>query len=74
MEVIREELFYTPNLTKIRDRYRDAATSKMERFVIVVNGWKLLDSCCSSPRSASEDNVFKVISVMKVYLVKFFSF
>ena len=35
----------------IRDGSRAAATSKMERFVIIVNGWKL--GCCSSPRSAS---------------------
>ena len=44
---------------------RTAATSKMERFVMIVNGWKPLTiitksyhkalhlGCCSSPRSAS---------------------
>ena len=30
------------NLSINRDGSRDAATSKMERFVIIVNGWKLL--------------------------------
>ena len=30
------------NLTAIRDGSRDAATSKMECFVIIVNGWKPL--------------------------------
>ena len=29
-----------------------ATSSKMEHFVIIVNGWKL--GCCSSPRSASD--------------------
>ena len=29
-------------LIKIRDGSRTAATSKMERFVIIVNGWKPL--------------------------------
>ena len=44
-----------------RDRSKTAATSKMEQFVIIFNGWKLLTiipnsaifGCCSSPRSAS---------------------
>ena len=31
---------------------RTAETTKMERFVITVNGWQLL-GCCSSPRSAT---------------------
>ena len=40
-----------------RDGSRAAATSKMERFVIIVNVWKhyhksLYLGCCSSPRSA----------------------
>ena len=33
---------------------RTAATSKMVRFVIIVNGWKFHLGCCSSPRSASD--------------------
>ena len=39
-------------LTKsiIRSGSRTAATSNMERFVIIVSG------CCSSPKSASDDN------------------
>ena len=39
-----------------RGGYRTAATSKMELFVIIVNGWKVAGNlgCCSSPRSASE--------------------
>ena len=46
-----------------RGRSRAAATSKIEHFVIIVNGWKLKAvnyyhkalhlGCCSSPRSAS---------------------
>ena len=46
-------------LSNTRGGSRAAATSKMERFVIIVNGWKhyhkaLHLGCCSSPRSASE--------------------
>ena len=49
---------------------RAAATSKMERFVIIVNGWEafnyyhktLLLGCCSSPRSASACNISSDIS------------
>ena len=45
----------------IRDRFRATATSKMERFVIIVNGWESFKyyhkarhlGSCSSPRSAS---------------------
>ena len=32
----------TQNIIKVRGGSRTAATSKMERFVIIVNGWKLL--------------------------------
>ena len=35
---------------------RGAATSKMERFAIIVNGFQLRLGCCSSPRSASESS------------------
>ena len=50
-----------------RGASRTAATSKMERFVIIVNGFQPLTNyykalnlgCCSSPRSASESrNLF----------------
>ena len=34
-------IFKRPNV-KTRSGYRTAATSKMERFVIIVNGWKPL--------------------------------
>ena len=44
----------------LRGGFRTAATSKMELFVIIVNGWKPLTiitkelhlGCCSSPKSA----------------------
>ena len=47
--------------TVIRGGSRTAATSKMERFVIIVNGFQdyhkaLHLGCCSSPRSASGNN------------------
>ena len=49
------------DLVSSRDGSRAAATSKMECFVIIVNGWKPLAiitkhylGYCSSPRSASE--------------------
>ena len=46
---------------------KTAATSKLELFVIIVNGWKpltvitkcLILRCCSSPRSASEKSYSK---------------
>ena len=38
----------------LRGGSRAAATSKMERFVIIVNGWKLHLGCCSSLRFASD--------------------
>ena len=44
---------------------RAAATSKMERFVIIVNGW-----ICSSPRSASAQVLVKLIAPMPVTLLK----
>ena len=34
--------FKGPEILWDRDGYRAAATSKMERFVIIVNDWKLL--------------------------------
>ena len=39
----------------VRGGSRTAATSKMERFVIIVNGFHegLHLGCCSSPRSVS---------------------
>ena len=44
-----------------RDGSRTAATSKMELFVIIVNGLyyhkELYLECCSSPRSASDVTV-----------------
>ena len=48
-------------LTASRGGPRAATISKMEHFVIIVNGWKpfnyynkgLHPRCCSSPRSAS---------------------
>ena len=41
---------------------RTAAASKMERFVIIVNGFQLLHlGCCSSPRSASEKAATKFL-------------
>ena len=48
-------------LTRVRSKA--TATSKMEFFVIIVNGWKPLIiitkelhlGCCSSPRSVSAD-------------------
>ena len=44
---------YTNDWTvKDRGGSRTTATSKMERFVIIVNGFHL--GCCSSPRTASE--------------------
>ena len=44
---------------------RTAATSKMKRFVIIVNGWKPFSyyhkvlnlGCCSSSRSVSDGNL-----------------
>ena len=52
--------------SKIKGRgwSRTAATSKMKPFVIIVNGYKLVNyyhkalrlGCCSSPRSASVDS------------------
>ena len=44
------------NLVIARGESRAAATSKMECFVIIVNGYhKVLHlGCCSSPRSASD--------------------
>ena len=49
----------------IRGGSRAAATSKVELFVMIVNGWKPLAiitkelnlGCCSSPRSASGNDV-----------------
>ena len=49
-------------LAMFRGGSRTAATSKMERFVIIVNGFQPLTiitkalhlGCCSSPRSASD--------------------
>ena len=55
--------FFHGEIIECRGGSRAAATSKMERFVIIVNGWKLEAvnyyhkalhlGCCSSPRSAS---------------------
>ena len=52
-------------ITIPRGRSRAAATSKMERFVIIVNGLavncyhKAIHlRCCSSPRSDSDSNIF----------------
>ena len=55
-------------LFKSKGGSRTAATSKMERFVIIVNGWKQSAHLgrCSSPRSASEEN----FSMNKVILVE----
>ena len=51
------------NKKQIRAGSRTTATSKMEHFVIIVNGWKpnyyhkeLHLGCCSSPRSASAND------------------
>ena len=60
------QIIYNKDTTReylSRGGSRAAATCKMERFVIIVNGWKLEAvsyyhkalhlGCCSSPRSAS---------------------
>ena len=56
----------------IRGGSRTASTSKMEHSVIIVNGCKAVNcyhkelhlGCCSSPRSASDDEVsFRKIAV-----------
>ena len=44
-------VFYTEYNETLRGGPRTAATSKMERFVIIVNGWKPL--VVVVPRSAS---------------------
>ena len=53
-----------------RDGSRTAAISKMERAVIIVNDWKLHLECCSSPRSASEKGLERLIfnSVLAFYM------
>ena len=60
---------------------RTAATSKMEHFVTIVNGWKLLTiyhkvlhrGCCSSPRSASEHkHIYKEAAVRRSSVKKVF--
>ena len=45
-----------------------AATSKMERFVIIVNGCKLHLGCCSSPRSAcaNDRNAYEIAKEIDV--------
>ena len=42
-------------IKKIRGGSKAAATSKTERFVIILNGFQHI-GCCSSSRSASEDD------------------
>ena len=61
----------------LRGRSRTAATSKMECFVIIVNGWKLPAvnyyhktlhlGCCSSPRSASERGELQYVCFLKIH-------
>ena len=67
----------TRKIPHSRGGSRTAATSKMERFVIIVNGWKLEAvnyydkalhlGCCSSLRSASHNlrkcNDFRIPSI-----------
>ena len=53
-------LFLCGLYKQITSGSRNAATSKMECFVIIVNGayYKALHlGCCSGPRSASEQSV-----------------
>ena len=50
---------------KIRGGSRAAATSKMECFLIIVNGFQRLLGCCSSPRSTSE-NYLKLLNIFVV--------
>ena len=54
------EFFYHVMFVLMGSLYRGgsstAATFKVKRFVIIVNGWKPLNlhlECCSSPRSTS---------------------
>ena len=54
-------------ISTTRGRSRTAATSKVELFVIIVNGWKLHLGCCSSPRSASGN--IKLAEITVIYLV-----
>ena len=49
------------NLYINRDRSRAAATSKMERFVIIVKALHL--GCCSSPRPASDKDTNFMLSL-----------
>ena len=42
-------MIFSYQIFSIRDGSRVAATSKMERFVIIVNGWKLCDTSQSAP-------------------------
>ena len=46
------DYWQNPPLAKFRRGSRIPATSKTERFVIIVNGFQL--GCCRSPISASE--------------------
>ena len=55
----------------IRGGSRAVATSKMERFVIIINGWKLNLGCCNSPSSASDS--FSSLLVEYFFLMFFFS-
>ena len=51
---------------------RTTTISKMERFVIIANCWKLHLRCCSSPRSASgqgsKESVNNISPFEKVFL------
>ena len=53
--------FFMKNI-EIRGGSRTAATSKMEHFVKIVDGFQLHKelhlACCSSPRSASDFDIF----------------
>ena len=65
MQLIHSLMFFID----IRGGYRAAATSKMERFVIIVTDWKLKavnyyhkglhQGCLSSPRSASDNHLIR---------------
>ena len=66
---------YSMDYINTRGESRTAATSKMERFMIIVNGFCNIEDvveavnyyhealhlgCCSSPRSPSQYNALKV--------------
>ena len=58
---------------KISGGSRTAATSKMELFLIIVNGFHLHLGCCSSLRSVSENFAYlKITSYLSIKKLNFF--